>query len=208
MTSIARSASSGSVSRRSSSRSVCSLTTSRPSVAAHAGQATPADSSVGLPALDAYVRSRVRVTEAARESAPLTRCGVSRMGEVYVLCYRTARAGRRRADRDLADLAHRTTRGPGECGARALGCTKANGGAECEDAARGAQVRRVASTASRSILMSAGVVRQHPPIHEGAGVEPFVDVGGESRGRPVPAATIRVPHFAGVWIDGDWLFCG
>lgn len=62
------------------------------SVAAHAGQATPADSSVGLPALDAYVRARVRVTEAARASAPLTRCGVSRMGEVYVLCYRTTRA--------------------------------------------------------------------------------------------------------------------
>lgn len=62
------------------------------SVAAHAGHVTPADSSVGLPALDAYVRSRVRVTEASRASAPLTRCGVSRMGEVYVLCYRTARA--------------------------------------------------------------------------------------------------------------------
>lgn len=62
------------------------------SVAAHAGFATPADSSVGLTALDAYVRSRVRVREAAREPAPLTRCGVSRMGEVYVLCYRTPRA--------------------------------------------------------------------------------------------------------------------
>ncbi|MFN0099513.1 MAG: DUF6702 family protein [Gemmatimonadaceae bacterium] len=62
------------------------------SVAAHAGLATPADSSVGLPALDAYVRSRVRVTEAARETVPLTRCGVSRMGDAYVLCYRTSRA--------------------------------------------------------------------------------------------------------------------
>lgn len=64
-------------------------------VAARAGTAVAADSSVSAGALDAYVRSRVSVRggASAEAEAELVRCGVRRVGEVYVLCY----AGRLRA---------------------------------------------------------------------------------------------------------------
>lgn len=58
------------------------------SVAAHVRAPTPEDSSVGLDALDAYVRSRTRVQSGPGSVWHFTRCGVARLGEAYRLCYR------------------------------------------------------------------------------------------------------------------------
>ena len=66
-------------------------------VALHAGSAVPADSSVALPALDAYVRSTVSLVDETGAIRPLDRCGITRTGEAYLLCYRSGTAGRARS---------------------------------------------------------------------------------------------------------------
>lgn len=57
-------------------------------VAAHSGVRVPQDSSLGLPALDAYVRSRTSVTSGGAAPWAFARCGLMRVGETYRLCYR------------------------------------------------------------------------------------------------------------------------
>ena len=66
-------------------------------VALHVGSAVPRDSSVALPALDDYVRSAVSLTDETGAIRPLDRCGVTREGEAYLLCYRSGTAGRARS---------------------------------------------------------------------------------------------------------------
>ena len=66
-------------------------------VAVHAGLVVPRDSSVALPALDAYVRSAVSLADETGATRPLDRCGVTREGEAYLLCYRSGTAGRARS---------------------------------------------------------------------------------------------------------------
>lgn len=66
-------------------------------VALHARAAVPADSSVALPALDAYVRSSVSLVDEHGAVRPLDRCGITRMREAYLLCYRSATAGQARS---------------------------------------------------------------------------------------------------------------
>jgi hypothetical protein len=58
------------------------------SVAAFAGRSAPADSSVQAPEADRYVRAKVMVLDAAGRSVPLAGCGLSRVRDTYVLCYR------------------------------------------------------------------------------------------------------------------------
>lgn len=66
-------------------------------VALRAGTGVPRDSSVALPALDDYVRSAVSLVDESGASSPLERCGVTREGEAYLLCYRSGTAGRARS---------------------------------------------------------------------------------------------------------------
>lgn len=64
-------------------------------VATFAGRPVPADSSVREPELRRYVQHHVAVSDAAGRTIPLESCGVERVREVYLLCYRTPRpAGR------------------------------------------------------------------------------------------------------------------
>ena len=66
-------------------------------VALRAGTPIPRDSSVALPALDDYVRSAVALVDETGAHRPLERCGATREGEAYLLCYRSSTAGRARA---------------------------------------------------------------------------------------------------------------
>jgi hypothetical protein len=58
------------------------------SVAAFAGRRTPADSSVREAEADRYVRAKVMVLDGKGRSVPLARCGLTRVRETYLLCYR------------------------------------------------------------------------------------------------------------------------
>lgn len=61
-------------------------------VALHAGSPVPGDSSVALPALDDYVRSAVSLADETGAIRPLDRCGITREGEAYLVCYRSGTA--------------------------------------------------------------------------------------------------------------------
>jgi hypothetical protein len=60
-------------------------------VAERAGRAMPADSSVRAAELERYVRTHVGASTSRGEPVPLEPCGVERVREVYMLCYRSAR---------------------------------------------------------------------------------------------------------------------
>ncbi len=65
------------------------------SVAAFAGHAAPSDSSVRADEGDRYVQQRVVVTDAAGNTLPLRSCGIERVRDVYLVCYRAEGSGAR-----------------------------------------------------------------------------------------------------------------
>lgn len=58
------------------------------SVAAMAGRPAPPDSSVIAAEVDRYVRAKVRVTDRAGRAVALAPCGIERVRDAYLLCYR------------------------------------------------------------------------------------------------------------------------
>ncbi|WP_373061699.1 DUF6702 family protein [Gemmatimonas sp.] len=60
------------------------------SVARFNGRTPPADSSVRVPELVAYAMARVGIASAAGVQVVLQSCGVKRMQDTYVLCFRVA----------------------------------------------------------------------------------------------------------------------
>ncbi|WP_373070444.1 hypothetical protein, partial [Gemmatimonas sp.] len=58
------------------------------SVARFNGRTPPADSSVRVPELVAYAMARVGIASAAGVQVVLQSCGVKRMQDTYVLCFR------------------------------------------------------------------------------------------------------------------------
>ena len=63
-------------------------------VASFHGHAALADSSAASEEIDRYVRARVRLVAQDGQLLPLESCGVERVREVYVLCYRAVRVPR------------------------------------------------------------------------------------------------------------------
>ena len=64
------------------------------SVATFHGRAAPRDSAVSAPDVDRYVRATVRITDDEGRLQPLESCGVERVRDVYLLCYRAMRRGK------------------------------------------------------------------------------------------------------------------
>lgn len=64
------------------------------SVAAFHGRVAPADSSVAAGEIDRYVRAHVRLVDRDGRLVRLESCGVERVREVYLLCYRAERLPR------------------------------------------------------------------------------------------------------------------
>lgn len=65
------------------------------SVATFHGRAAPRDSSVSEPDADRYVRATVRITDDEGRLQPLESCGLERVRDVYLLCYRAMRQRKR-----------------------------------------------------------------------------------------------------------------